>query len=401
MSDWLTSEPQEDAGAQTRDRFRYQDHCAVRHLLTALACGRSIALICELHSDFLVVRDEGCEAVSVKHREPSRSPFTRSSLLAEGGVAKLYETWRNAGRSITCRLMTNAGLSTGTSGGQNLARFAQLGSHERDPLLAKLATVLEGAQAEIDEFFRAALVIDEQLPARPTIGVMQQVELLGPAYLALGEVGEGTADEYRALLTLVANAGTDQSPISRDARLALTEKGSAHAAWIADATIADRRVTTDDAAKCLLDARTGQAAARLPAEAPQIPETKMVRKLAAGGIATTGQRLAMRLRNSWYAVEAEVRDLPQAARQIAEAEALVHRYAGDAQNRVCSDDAEYGVEMLADLRAHLSESAADASLRDDFRSAQLLEGLAYELTDRCDIWWSAEDAVDFDGAHDD
>ena len=385
----MTSAPEEDAGADTQARFRYQHHCVARHLMLAIYKHDDITVVCEWHEDFLVLRESHTEAVGVKHRELSRGPFTEASLVTDGGLGKLYSTWVKSGERARCRLMTNQGLTTGAGGGDAVGRFAQKDSSVQSAVSESLSKKLS-TTPEIVARFLNAFMADVGLPDRSSMATMQRTALLGPAYGALGERSDGSPPEYDALIALIADRSADRDPLAEDLRLALTAAPAEEERRRLAATLKARSISSHDAIECLKAAREAPYST-LPASPPEIPQTRMRRKLSGGGFNATQLEYAARMRNTWYAAESEQRATPGVEEEVAAVEAAVHREAGEAQRAAQNQPSPYGNAMLDDLRARLS--APPVAARDEFSNPHLLEGLAYELTDRCQVWWSPEEDV--------
>jgi hypothetical protein len=121
----LSAEPEDDAGAQTADRYEWQAAMAAADALSlyrdtlensraAVDCDAGI--ICEHHEDWVVVVAGEAELVSGKHRDPSVAVFTTiPQLLGDGGLAHLFGRWHAMGELPYCRLVTIAGLSRGAA----------------------------------------------------------------------------------------------------------------------------------------------------------------------------------------------------------------------------------------------------------------------------------------------
>ena len=98
--DRIDRAPDDDAGAATLGRFRFQAELAARFVLAKLAGEPIDRIFCELHEDYVVVFSDGrlpC-LVSVKHLESSQPRWTLHALGQDGGVAHLYSRWRAIGR---------------------------------------------------------------------------------------------------------------------------------------------------------------------------------------------------------------------------------------------------------------------------------------------------------------
>lgn len=395
---WVTQAPEDDSGAGTQARYSFQHHCIARHLLASILSGRPVTIVCEWHEDFLVHDGGSWEAVSVKHREATRGPFTLASLVTDGGLTKLFRTWSQAEETARCRLMTSGALAPPARRGIDAVQLA-------DPQQAALASqVLKDLADRLDtrssvmRRFLGGFAIDAELPNRHLIETQQRIDLLGPAYAALDQTAEGGVSEYRALLAAIARANAEPSLLAEDHRLALATQAAEQKARIEEARVAARTVSTDDAVRCLRAAREAPYAELPPAGALHVPPpSRMTRKLKAGALSETDQRLAVRLRNHWYAAEAEQRGTPGIEREVAALEAAVQRTAGDAQRAAAENGTPYGGAMLSDMRDRLRRLQGTTSIRPSLGSPEILEGLAYELTDQCEIWWSPEGDVDLEG----
>jgi hypothetical protein len=394
--EWVTQAPEEDAGASTQDRYAYQHHCIARHLLLSILEDAPITVVCEWKEDFIVHDGAGWEAVSVKHREGTQGPFTIASLVSDGGLGKLFRTWRQSDRHARCRLMTNASLAPGKTGARAVATFADGTDGHRGAVVSDLCQRLNAPSADVARFLQHALVVDAELPARRFIETQQRVDLLGPVYGALGETADGSTNEYWALLGPIARRNADPSMLAEDHRLALATDASEQEARLGAATVAARAITTEQAITYLTAARVAPYATLPPVAPGAPPQTRMTRKLKAGQLSATDRRLAIRLRNAWYAVTTEHADNDNIDREIAALEVAVQRQAGDAQRAAEQHGTPYAGAMLADLRLRLAAAPGTWAARRALLAPDLLEGLAYELTDRCDVWWSPEEDVDLE-----
>ena len=115
----LSAEPEDDAGAETADRYEWQAAMAAADALSlyreSIENGRSAVandagIICEHHEDWVVVVAGEAELVSGKHRDPSVAVFTTiTQLLGDGGLAHLFGRWHAMNELPYCRLVTTAG----------------------------------------------------------------------------------------------------------------------------------------------------------------------------------------------------------------------------------------------------------------------------------------------------
>ncbi|MFC0526570.1 hypothetical protein [Phytohabitans kaempferiae] len=119
----LSTPAPEDAGASTADLFEWQAAVAAADGLalaavalqdrTSVETANAQSIICEHHEDYAVLLGDDVELVSVKHRELSSGSWTWATLVEDGGLAHLFGRWRALGRTMRCRMVTNAGLASG------------------------------------------------------------------------------------------------------------------------------------------------------------------------------------------------------------------------------------------------------------------------------------------------
>lgn len=153
-------EPTEDAGAATFAYYRFQ------HALTAYAClsllddDTVLAVVCELHEDYIIVRRDEDELVSVKHREAARDRWTPTSICKDGGLRHLFLRWQAFGECVRVRLQTNAALADDA-----LVLTSMRADNEYDTAVRVFAPKL-GADPDSAERFLRALQIDAELPRR-------------------------------------------------------------------------------------------------------------------------------------------------------------------------------------------------------------------------------------------
>ena len=70
----------------------------------------------------------------------------------------------------------------------------------------------------------------------------------------------------------------------------------------------------------------------------------------------------------------------------------MQQLAADSQERVAKTP-PYGSAMLTELDARLRVRTLPRSYPFPLEDA-LLRGLAYQMTDECEVWWSPEEALD-------
>ena len=415
--------PKEDSGSDTLGNYRYQAEVAAQACIAMLTEDRIDSVVCEWHEDFVIAYADGSvELVSVKHRTKRRIPWSVALLCADGGLAHLFDRWRacDGARNVRLRLATNAGLTTGKTGAATLAAmcgpdpeitagvdamaetvaryflkirwkqpYATIPEVPEVPKLADIAVPADFADT-VKDFF-AAMHIDDELPSKRHITDVNLQSLLLPAIAMLQREHVDTEATYRSLVEGIEKANRDES-----------DRGQL-AAYIADPSrvrynvqiqqrIARRtlyRTTVLDGFVSSLAAIPTFARGQLPIAAPG--GAKLRKKLAHGGVRSDEATHAERLRSAWYVtwqqhrsglagdttelanVSLEVVDTAFACREQAENEAV--------------DDAPYGRRMNQLISQQLTPENLSTALPFPV-NGQHLRGLAYELCDNCDFYFS-------------
>ena len=129
----MTEEPEDDAGAETADRYEWQAVMAAAdglalYVQSVDADGRvtdnESRIVCERHEDWVVLQGQDAELVSAKHKDPAYGAYTTvRKLFDDGGLAHLFRRWLALGAKPTCRLVTTPGLSAGPP--QNLEKACE------------------------------------------------------------------------------------------------------------------------------------------------------------------------------------------------------------------------------------------------------------------------------------
>lgn len=126
----LTTQPQEDVGAETHSRYRFQWECTARYCITMLVEDNIDVVLCEWHEDIVVFyRDGTAELISIKHREPTQGPWGLRELVIDGGVRHLFLRWTSTGRRARCLVVTNGALKPGADQAHGFAQAC----HQQDP----------------------------------------------------------------------------------------------------------------------------------------------------------------------------------------------------------------------------------------------------------------------------
>jgi hypothetical protein len=385
------SEPADDSGAQTQSRFRYQHECTARSCVGMLLPDRPVAsVVCEEHEDFIVIYTDGrIELVSVKHREASRGPWSFAVLCSEGGVKHLYQRWLETGRRALCRVMTNAGLKTGALEAQQLVDACQSRESERiEPFLAKLATALDSKERERVREFAMVLSVEADLPSREHIAAVNVRAFYWPALKELNLVQTLAEPYYERVLALIARANRDHIGERLDLREALLDPGRFNEAAARNRRIKRRTITSEDMFDALHPLTQPESSlVAVDPDAPAPPPSRLQRKLLAGGLGPTTIASAVQLRTRWYAFESARRaNVPGGDPAFEALRLCVAQLASASESRVGSS-APYGKAMHLDLIETVTTDRLPAGVPfalDD----QLLQGLVFQLTDECKVWFS-------------
>lgn len=391
--EWIArSEPAEDAGAQTQSRFRYQHECTARSCVGMLLPDNRVAsVVCEEHEDFIVIYTDGrVELVSVKHREASRGPWSYAALCSDGGLKHLFERWLKTGRRALCRVMTNAGLKAGALEAQQLVDACQSRESERiEPFLAKLATALGSADCDRVREFALVLSIEAGLPSREHIAAVNINAFYWPALKELNLVQTLADPYYEQVLALIARANRDQIGERLDLREALLDPGRFDEAAARDRRIKRRTITREamfDALHPLTQPELSLVPRDPDAPPPPLP-SRLQRKLLDGKLGPTAIASAVQLRAQWYAFESTRRaNVPGGDPAFEALRLRVAQLASASESRV-SCTAPYGKAMHLDLIETVTTDHLPAGVPfalDD----QLLQGLVFQLTDECKVWFS-------------
>jgi Cap4 dsDNA endonuclease len=391
-SEWLGEhEPPEDSGAQTQSRFRFQHECTARSCVGMLVLDGVASVVCEEHEDFIVIYADGVvELVSVKHREESKGPWTFATLCSEGGVRHLYDRWLATGRRARCRVMTNAGVKPGELEAREFIAACQSRQAEQiEPYIEKLDTVLGSQDRDRVREFALVLSIESALPGRPHIAAVNVRDFYWPALEELGLVYDVVEPYYDRVLDLIARANRDQIGERLDLRDALLDPGRFDEAAATDRRIKRRTISRDDMFDAMqpLTQPARSFVAPDPGAPPPPPPSRMQRKLAAGELGPTMIETAVQLRAQWYAFESARRaNVPGGDPAFEALRLRVAALAGESESRMNSSE-PYGKAMHLDLLKTVVTGRLPADVPfalDD----QLLQGLVFQLTDECKVWFS-------------
>jgi hypothetical protein len=375
--------PTEDAGATTPSFYRFQYCRAAARLLAALKAGTDLTIICEHHEDYLVLDGTPLRAVSVKRRDQSKTRWTVPTLVGDGKLGHLYETYRRAHDSIYCSFESNrahdvAGLWSNDEDEQRAAR-------------EDLAGRLGEKVADVDGFVDH-LTIDSTLPPSRDIAATYTTNFAAPALDALGVT---QLDAGRAM-TLAADliAAASRVGLSADAlgQLLLADPGELPELF-SRLQVEERTVDTNQL-RAALETAASAVVPRIPAAtramARPVPETTMTKKLERGGLGPSVISSAGNRRALWFAHRARHRDIVEREEELDSLQEWVQDQANAAEGAARAGGfGPYGPEMFDYLMSRLgSAEALPAGTRGSDRNPALLAGAAFELTDACSVWWS-------------
>ena len=383
--------PPEDVGAKTHARYRYQWEIGARTCIAMLTQPELAGILCEWHEDHVVLFKGGtAELVSVKHREPSEGPWTLRGLCLEGGVAHLYRRWLALGRAPGCRVFTNGGLNTSEGEARSFAEAC----HSRSPdevrgFVGRIQSHLGAEDADDVVAFCLILSIEAARPGRAHIKASNIQDLMMPALAALGIPTAYPHKPYEACVSLVERASRDQEQKVTLGSIADVDRLDGNVAL--GELLQSRTVTPSQVRAAVLNAVTAGGIPLAPQQ--PIPTTSvLVRKLSRGGVGPTAIRSAQRERALWAELEARFRgDLPGADSEVEDLRTRVLDGVAAAEEEILSQEhrAAYGPELLAMVRQRLTVEGLTRPPMFPLEDVHLL-GLAFQLTDECQVWWSEE-----------
>jgi hypothetical protein len=376
-------DPPEDVGAATADRYMFQYCCAASRLLAALAQGEDRELFCEWHEDYLLSGEVGVEAVSVKHREDHLPAWSRATLVSDGKLKHLLDTFQSA-TGIDCCFETNRAHVVGDLW---QARDGSLDAARND-LAARLGT----SRSDLDEFLAHLVITTPGVPSRHHIEYSYAAQYAAPALDRLGLNRCPPSRALRIACELVANASRER--IIEAAWLALlTAKPTQRAGVLAAHQLEARRVTTDDLRKSLAEADRHHVPSLQTVAGAAPAETTLTKKLVRGGLGPSVVESARRRRRLWYSHVASFRDIGTRENELRSLREWVQDQANAAELD-SMDETSYGPQMYRALLERLrAEDAVPKGTWPEDRDPSLLAGAVFELTDECSVWWSPSFAV--------
>jgi hypothetical protein len=413
----------EDDGPDTQDRFRWQHHCTAADALRMLVDDHVLRVVCEVHADYVVERSSGSELVSCKHREQHRGPWKLTDICKSGGIAKLFSRWIDTGAEL-CRLMTNASLAPGANESADVfaacgptaevdktelsqravalaqgllaAARADAGKPSRMPGIPNSPKPARGKQADCpDDFlalvvqFMSVLTIRPELPSRDLIETHHAEEL---ARTTLEKCGLPTHDVRSVYMRLVESIGTKNLQMGLTGEYSdwLTnpkkglQKGSQRA-------LVQARTINPEQVRALMTSRPVDAPLRRHATTGQ---ERLRAKLRAGGSDPNSINVACLLQEAWHAEWASFSTgLPGDTERRDNLETRIILAAGRAATRAKRSSDKWADEIWESVEKDLEDGMLDAHGADEFTVLHLL-GLMFDLSARCQVWFSPEFDVD-------
>ncbi|MCG7203668.1 dsDNA nuclease domain-containing protein [Streptomyces arenae] len=381
------------------------------------------SVVCEWHEDFVVsFADGSVELVSVKHRGKRRNPWNVADLCKDGGLAHLFDRWRACDglSNVRLRLATNAGLTTGKGGATTLkamcgrdpevasgvdtmaeavARYLLRVRWKQSyatipvvPQVARLADiVIPAGFTDLVRAFFAALHIDDELPSRRHITDVNLQSLLIPAIATLQQDHVDVEATYRALVERIEKSNRDESDRGQLAVYIADPTRVLHSVQIQQ-RIARRRLTRATVLDTFVSSRSTVptfARGQLPITAPGGGNLR--KKMTRGRIPADEAAHAERLRSAWYVAWSQHRsglagdttDLANTSLEVLDAVFACREQAEEETQ----GGAPYGRRMNQLMARHLTPDALGAGLPFPVNGRHL-RGLAYQLCDDCDFYFS-------------
>ncbi|WP_407836244.1 dsDNA nuclease domain-containing protein [Streptomyces sp. DSM 116496] len=415
--------PQEDSGSDTLGNYRYQAEVAAQICVALLTQESVESVVCEWHEDFVVSYAGGSvELVSVKHRGKRRNPWNVADLCKDGGLAHLFDRWRACDglSNVRLRLATNAGLTTGKGGATTLKAMCgpdpRITSGVDDmasavaqyllkvrwkqpyatipevPQVSRLADIaIPDGFTDLVKVFFAALHIDDELPSRRHITDVNLQSLLIPAIATLQREHVDVEATYRALIERIEQSNRDESDRGQLAVYIADPTRVLHSVQIQQ-RIARRRLTKATVLDTFVSSRSivpTFARGQLPIVAPGGGNLR--KKMARGRIPADEAAHAERLRSAWYVAWSQNRsglagDTTELANVSYEVLDTVFACREQAEEET-SDGSAYGRRMNQLMTRLLTPDLPGAGLPFPVNGRHL-RGLAYQLCDDCDFYFS-------------
>ncbi|MET8514376.1 dsDNA nuclease domain-containing protein [Streptomyces sp. NPDC005077] len=416
--------PGEDGGSDTLNLYRFQAEVAARACLAMLTQDEIDFVVCEWHEDFVIgFKDGGVQLVSVKHRQYRRTLWNVSDLCKDGGLAHLFNSWCACGcaSNVRLRLTTNGALNTTKNNAATLARMCGADPEVSDgldamaetiaryflkirwkqpylnipvvPEVAKLADIAipEGFITKIKGFLA---VLDIEFENVPSLRFITDINIQGLLRQAITSLKLDHVDDeatYRQLVERIESANRGEGERGQLAEYIANPSRVQHNTQmqqrIARRTLYRSTVLEQFVYKQL--AVPTYSRGQLPVIAPG--GANLRKKLARGQVPSDEAAHAERLRSAWYTTWTQNRsglagDSTDLANMRLEVVDTVFECREHAQNATVEGN-PYGVSMNRLIRERLTPEEMSAML--PFKINKMhLRGLAYQLCDECEFYFS-------------
>ncbi|USQ77804.1 dsDNA nuclease domain-containing protein [Ornithinimicrobium cryptoxanthini] len=383
--------PGEDAGATSSGYYEFQYGWVARHALEMSDPRNDLEwVLCEWHTDFILGWATSFAPVSVKHREPNSSHWTIATLFSDGGMLTLYRRWYELGRPKQCRWVTNGGLNREC---RTLAKAcASTDTDALDNWLDKHVFRFVGASRSDVLAFLLALRMDNNSSQTTDQRILHIERFARPALRALGLSTREAPAVYDAVVGIARTAS--QGFVGTEPTTWSSSRADAFDSAVLAAADSTKRVIRPGPIGHLARKLAAPAAAEPPPE--PAADTTLIKKLRRGDVVPTADMAARRARMGWTAFEAMYSEPLPLDGQPSKFESLRSRVvseAADSQIVAERSGQPYGNRMYQEVRARMRAVAVEPSPLGAL-TPDLLMGLAYDLTARCEIWWSERFDVD-------
>jgi hypothetical protein len=218
---------------------------------------------------------------------------------------------------------------------------------------------------------------------------------VAPALERLKLDAAGAEHCYERIVNAVARANRDAIGDRVDLLDVISDPAHLESAAATNRRIARRTITPDLVATLLYPPALEGVNLVVEQSNSDKPDTtsRLQRKLDRGGLGPTMIDNAVRLRASWYGFESARRtSVPGGDPAFDDLRIRVQELVGLSESRM-DRSGPYGPAMHLDVRGTVTASAM-ASKPPFPLDDQLLQGLVFQLTDECKVWWSERFDVD-------
>lgn len=404
VADPRTTPANEDVGADTKGRFRYQACYAAWISVGMLSEIPDVAAVfCEHHDDVLIEFMDGrCEAVQVKSQTDSVAPIRGTDKPMVNALRRFVELERDFGAAMRgYRVVSVAGFHRSGKSASNIERCLEQAGSCSDvrklpaPLgtLVKKLGVPKGVTPEIAIAALRKVVLDATVPK---LGDFEA--RITRAISALPTYAErrfsDLLDAAEAVIALAERAGVATARSAASDYFAYLRDPAGHANR---AAIEAKRLHVPGVRSAIDQALPAAGGLRSVAgtDVTALPDSWSVshRKLDAGGVPSQLVETLDDLRAS-----AETDILERVARHGLETanadydhiKVAVAALAADARMIVRGPEVMYGPQMYVKFRQLLREDLAADSNAFRGMSRDQATGVAAILTELCKVWWSEE-----------